>query len=227
MNELIFLILIGITIFTTYILYKIFDKRGLYFSLVILNIITFILSFKIIEILKLNINLGIVPFVGTLSIFYIFIIKYGNKEIKELQKISLFVNIIAAIFLVIMNYFIPAITETISINIKDSFIYNYKILFIYPIIMFLSQYLTVKLCIFVSNIQNNKAICILLTYIITALLYTVINYVISYVKIIAIKDSIYIGVSTYIIGLVITTIYIIFIHYAFKSKKVIRWLILL
>lgn len=222
MNELIFLILIGITIFTTYILYKIFDKRGLYFSLVILNIITFILSFKIIEILKLNINLGIVPFVGTLSIFYIFIIKYGNKEIKELQKISLFVNIIAAIFLVIMNYFIPAITETISINIKDSFIYNYKILFIYPIIMFLSQYLTVKLCIFVSNIQNNKAICILLTYIITALLYTVINYVISYVKIIAIKDSIYIGVSTYIIGLVITTIYIIFIHYAFKSKKVIR-----
>lgn len=222
MNELIFLILIGITIFTTYILYKIFDKRGLYFSLVILNIITFILSFKIIEILKLNINLGIVPFVGTLSIFYIFIIKYGNKEIKELQKISLFVNIIAAIFLVIMNYFIPAITETISINIKDTFIYNYKILFIYPIIMFLSQYLTVKLCIFVSNIQNNKAICILLTYIITALLYTVINYVISYVKIIAIKDSIYIGVSTYIIGLVITTIYIIFIHYVFKSKKVIR-----
>ena len=223
MNEIIFLILIMVTIVTIFILFKLYEKRGLYFSLVILNIITFILSFKITTFLKLNINLGIVPYVSVLSIIYLFIIKYGAKEIKELQKISLITNILTAIFLASINYFIPAITETISINIKDTFIYNYKILIAYPIIMLLSQYLIVKLYTFVSSIQSNKSICILLAYIITALLYTVIFYMISYINVLAIKHSIYIGISTYIVGLLITIIYIVFIYYLSKSKKVVKW----
>lgn len=226
MNEIILLILIIVILLITYILFKIFDKRGLYFSLVILNIIAFILSFKITTFLKLNINLGIVPYISVLSIIYFFIIKYGNKEIKELQKISLYTNILTAIFLVGINYFIPVITETISINIKDTFIYNYKILIVYPIIMFLSQYLIVKLYTFVSDIQSNKSICILLTYIITALLYTVIFYILSYINVLTLKDSVYIGISTYIVGLIVTIIYIIFINYLSKGKKVIKWLIL-
>ena len=222
MNEIIFFIILFIIFFATYLLYIIFDKRGLYFSIVLLNIMTLILSFKIITFLKLNINLGIMPYLGILNILYIFMIKYGNKEIKELEKISLYTNVLGAVFLVIINYFIPAITETISINIKDSFINNYKILIAYPIIMFVSQYLVTKLYSFVASIQNNKSVCILLTYIITALIYTVIFYIISYIKILSIKDSIYIGISTYIVGLIITIISIIFINYLSKNKKVIK-----
>ena len=222
MNEIIFFIILFIIFFATYLLYIIFDKRGLYFSIVLLNIMTLILSFKIITFLKLNINLGIMPYLGVLNILYIFMIKYGNKEIKELEKISLYTNVLGAAFLVIINYFIPAITETISINIKDSFINNYKILIAYPIIMFVSQYLVTKLYSFVASIQNNKSVCILLTYIITALIYTVIFYIISYIKILSIKDSIYIGISTYIVGLIITIISIIFINYLSKNKKVIK-----
>ena len=222
MNEIIFFIILFIIFFATYLLYIIFDKRGLYFSIVLLNIMTLILSFKIITFLKLNINLGIMPYLGVLNILYIFMIKYGNKEIKELEKISLYTNVLGAVFLVIINYFIPAITETISINIKDSFINNYKILIAYPIIMFVSQYLVTKLYSFVASIQNNKSVCILLTYIITALIYTVIFYIISYIKILSIKDSIYIGISTYIVGLIITIISIIFINYLSKNKKVIK-----
>ena len=222
MNEIIFLILIIVTLLTIFTLFKLFEKRGLYFSLVILNIATFILSFKIILFLKLNINLGIVPYIGVLSTIYLFIIKYGPKEIKELQKISLYTNILTAIFLTSINYFIPAITETISINIKDTFIYNYKILIAYPVIMLLSQYLIVRLYTFVSSIQSNKSICILLTYIITALLYTVVFHIVSYISVLTIKNSIYIGISTYIVGLIVTTIYIAFIYYLSKSKKVIK-----
>ena len=222
MNEIIFFIILFIIFFATYLLYIIFDKRGLYFSIVLLNIMTLILSFKIITFLKLNINLGIMPYLGILNILYIFMIKYGNKEIKKLEKISLYTNVLGAVFLVIINYFIPAITETISINIKDSFINNYKILIAYPIIMFVSQYLVTKLYSFVASIQNNKSVCILLTYIITALIYTVIFYIISYIKILSIKDSIYIGISTYIVGLIITIISIIFINYLSKNKKVIK-----
>lgn len=222
MNEIFVLILIIVTLLTTFTLFKLFEKRGLYFALVILNLVTFILLFKITTILKLNVNLGIVSYIGTLSIIYLFIIKYGCKELKELQKISLYTNILMAIFLTGINYFIPTITETISINIKDTFIYNYKILIVYPIIMFLSQYLSIKLYTFVSSVQPNKSVCILLTYIITAPLYTIIFYMLSYINVLTLKDSIYIGISTYIVGLIITIIYIIFIYYLSKSKKVIK-----
>lgn len=222
MNEFILIIILFMIMFTTYLLYKVYDKRGLYFIAVLLNIVTMILSFKIITFLKLNINLGIVSYLGVLTVIYLFIIKYGKKEIKELEKISLYTNILTAIFLVIINYFIPAITETISINIKDVFISNYKILIAYPIIMFISQYLVVKLYSFVSNIQENKTTCILLTYIITAILYTIVFAIIVYFKVLSIQTSIYIGISTYIAGLLITGFNLGFIHLLTKSKKVIK-----
>ena len=220
MNEIILIILICTTLLAIYILYKLYDKRGLYFLLPLFNILTFILSFKITTILKLNINLGIVSYIGTLSIIFIFLIKYNNKETKELEKIIMLTNIFTAICLVIINYCIPAITETISIHIESSIVYNYKIIIAYPLIMFLSQYLVAKLYTFVESIQTNISISILLTYIITAIIYTIIFYIICYIKILSIKDSIYIGISTYIIGLIITIINIIFINYLVKSKKV-------
>ena len=120
MNEFILIIILFITMFTTYLLYKIYEKRGLFFAIVFQNIISFILSFKIVTILKLNINLGIVSILSVLTIMYLFMIKYGKKEINELIKISLYTNVLIAIFLTMINYFIPTLTETISINIKDT-----------------------------------------------------------------------------------------------------------
>ncbi len=222
MNEIIFLIIILLTILLTFCLYKLLDKRGFYFSLVILNICAFILTFKITTILKLNVNLGIVPYLGVLTIFYIFMIKYGYKENKDLIKISLCTNVITAILLVIMNYFVPAITETISINIEETFKYNYKILIAFPLIMLLSQYLVCKLFKYISGIQSTKWICILLTYIITGIFYTTIFYILSYIKVLNIKDSTFVGISSYIVGLVITIINILFVYLLTKSKKVIK-----
>ena len=50
MNSIIIvLLLILVSLLLIYSMYKIYDKRGLYFSLVIMNIMSFILSFKIIK----------------------------------------------------------------------------------------------------------------------------------------------------------------------------------
>ena len=110
MNEFILIIILFITMFTTYLLYKIYEKRGLFFAIVFQNIISFILSFKIVTILKLNINLGIVSILSVLTIMYLFMIKYGKKEINELIKISLYTNVLIAIFLTMINYFIRTLT---------------------------------------------------------------------------------------------------------------------
>ena len=225
MNELLFTIIILLTLLTIFCLSKLYGKQGLIFALIVLDIISFLLSFKIIEVFRLNINLGIVPYIGTLSIIYIYLIKYGPKEIKKNEMICLYTNIMLALLLVIMNYMIPSITETVSINIQGTFEYNYKILIIFPTMMFLSQYIITKLYNFVSQIQSNIPICIILTYIITALVYIIIFYILCYIKVLSISDSLYIGLSTYIVGLIITIINIVFISYIVNSKKVLKWLI--
>ena len=54
MEELIALILIVLTLLIIFCLYKMFDKRGLYFSLVIMDLIAFVLSFKITYVFKMK-----------------------------------------------------------------------------------------------------------------------------------------------------------------------------
>lgn len=220
MEEIIILILIFLSLLTIFCLYKMLDKRGLYFSLVILNVIGLVLCFKITTIFKMNINISIVPIIATLSIIYIFIIKYGYKEISNLIKITLYTNLITVILLIIMNYFVPAITETISINMQGTFEYNYKILISYPIVMLISEILISKLYKLIYSLQNNYLICISLTHIITSLMYTVILCITSYIDIIEMKYSLFVGISTYIIGLPILIINMMFINYLVKNKKV-------
>ncbi len=222
MSEIIVLIIALLCIFTIYCLYKIFDKIGIYYAIIILNIIGFVLSFKITSAFKMNINIGIIPFITSLTGLYIFILKYGKKELNNIIKFTLYSNVTLSLLLIITNYFIPTITETISINMKETFEYNYKILFVYPLIASLSQYVVIKLFNFVSKVKNNIIINIILTYIITSLIYTIIFSLVSYINVLSIRDSIFIGISTYIIGFAFTIINILFI-YLITRKKVIKW----
>ena len=130
MDEIILLVLVALTMITIYCLYRMLDKRGLYFALVIMNLLTFILSFKITTILKINVNCSIISMISIFTILYIFVTRYGYKENKNLLLISLYSNITTALLIAVMNYFIPAVTETISINMQETFEYNYKILII-------------------------------------------------------------------------------------------------
>ena len=220
MEEVIILILVFLSMLTVLCLYKMLDKRGLYFGIVILNIIGLVLSFKISYVFKMNINMSIVPIIAINTILYIFIIKYGTKEIKNLLKINLYSNITTAILLIIMNYFVPAIKETISINMQGTFEYNYKILIAYPIIMVLSGLIISKLYQLIYSIQANNILCMTLTHIITSLIYTVVFSILSYIDIMEVKYSLFLGISTYIIGLPILIINIIFINILLKEKKV-------
>lgn len=218
MEEIITIVLILLTMLVTFCLFKMLDKRGLYFSLVIMNLLGLVLSFKISQILTINMNIGIIPMIATLSIIYIFIIKYGYKETKNLLLVSLYSNIAMSVLLIIMNYFIPAITETVSINMQGTFEYNYKILIVYPLIMLLGQYTVTKLYKLISSLQRNASICITLTYIITGLIYTIVFYLLAYINILEISYSIFLGISTYIIGIPITLINLLLINYSTKKK---------
>ena len=219
MNSIIIvLLLILVSLLLIYSMYKIYDKRGLYFSLVIMNIMSFILSFKIIKIFSLNINLGLIPMISIFTIIYIIITKYSIKDKKTILSLSLYTNIITSILILITNYFIPTVSETISISIKGTFEYNYKILILYPIIILLSQYIIIKLFNYLNELQSNIIINITLTYITTGLVYTLVFYLIAYINLIDIKNTIFMGVSSFLIGIIITLLNTLIIDLIFKKK---------
>ena len=219
MNSIIIvLLLILVSLLLIYSMYKIYDKRGLYFSLVIMNIMSFILSFKIIKIFSLNINLGLIPMISIFTIIYIIITKYSIKDKKTILSLSLYTNIITSILILITNYFIPTVSETISISIKGTFEYNYKILILYPIIILLSQYIIIKLFNYLKELQSNIIINITLTYITTGLVYTLVCYLIAYINLIDIKNTIFMGVSSFLIGIIITLLNTLIIDLIFKKK---------
>ena len=222
MEEIITIILVLLPLLAIICLHKILDKRGLYFGLVIMDLVAFVMSFKISYMFKMNINIGIIPLISTFTIIYIFLTKYNAKETKNLLMISLYANITVSLLLAVMNYFIPAINETISINMLGTFKYNYKILIAYPIIVLLSQLATAKLYGLLRTLQDNIMISMVLTYIITGLLYTVILYLLVYIEMLEIKYSLFMAISTYIIGLAITLVHTFFVDFIIK-KKVIKW----
>ena len=219
MNSIIIvLLLILVSLLLIYSMYRIYDKRGLYFSLVIMNIMSFILSFKIIKIFSLNINLGLIPMISIFTIIYIIITKYSIKDKKTILSLSLYTNIITSILILITNYFIPTVSETISISIKGTFEYNYKILILYPITILLSQYIIIKLFNYLKELQSNIIINITLTYITTGLVYTLVFYLIAYINLIDIKNTIFMGVSSFLIGIIITLLNTLIIDLIFKKK---------
>ena len=81
----------------------------------------------------------------------------------------------------------------------------------------------IKLYQFVSELQSNTFINIVLSYIITGLIYTVIFYMLCYIKVLSIKSSIFVGITTYIAGLALTISQAVFIKYVIDSKKVAKW----
>lgn len=220
MEEIILIILLLLTLLTTFCLYKMLNKRGLYFSLIIMNLLALVLSFKITYAFRININISIIPIIASMTILYIFIFKYGIKENKNLLLLSLYSNIITSMLMVTMNYFLPAITETISINMQGTFEYNYKIWIIYPLIILLSQFITIKLFNLIKEISKNNKFNIILTYIISGIIYTIVYYLLSYINIMKIRYSLFLGVSTYIFGIFITIITTFFVDYIVKKKVI-------
>mgnify|MGYP004672269755 FL=1 len=220
MNEIILTVILIISLMSIYCLYKIFDKMGLYYSLIIFIETAIITSFKIMKIFNFNLNINILFLVCIMTIIYIILAKYNTKELNNVIKISCITTIFSALIVLLLGYYIPSINSTIAINIKSTFIYNYKVLIALPITLLGGIIATTKLYQFIRKLQDNIYINIVLTYIITGLIYTVIFQIFGYLNVIKIYNSIYIGLTSYLFGLIITIIQLFTINLVLKQKKV-------
>lgn len=222
MNILIYIcILILVTIYI-HLMKKLLNNQGLLISLFTLNILSFILSFKLIKISNFSIIPNSITYISIYTIIYLLLEKCKKKEVKKIIYINLISNLIIGILLYIMSYYTQSIMDTTGINMTNVFIKNYRLLISYPIITYISQYLTIPTYLKIKEIYDNKFISTSTTYICIGLVDIILYTLISYYNVYDTKLLIEIILSTYMIRLILTVIHSIYLIIVTSKKKVIR-----
>lgn len=220
MEVMLIVLMMTLGIFFVFTSFYLQEKNGILNIYLIYNIIAFLLSFKILEILQINISANIVISSLFTSLTYFIIEKTNIKEYKTIIKQTFTINVIISIILLISSFYIGTIEDINSVNMKNIFLDNYKILISYPIITFINQVLILLIYNIINDIKQPTNIKIILTNLTVLMIESILFYISSYIFNIKISSLFFLIVSNYLIKVVITSIYTPFISYIIKSKKV-------
>lgn len=222
MNILIYFCILVLSIFTIYIFNKKLDKLGLTVMFSLMNLLSFILSFKYITISTLNINANAITYISMFSILYLYLEKTNEKETKKLINLNIIMNLLIVSLLVLMSLYIQTIDDTVGINMKNVFIDNYRILIAYPITLSLSLHGIIKMYNKVKTIYDNMFITTTVTFLLVGLIDLILFTLISYLLVMNVKTMIKLILSTYMLKIILTVIYSLFLMLIQNKKKVKR-----
>lgn len=218
MNLVIYLCILVIAIFSIYLAKKLLGKLGLTITFVGMSVISFLLAFKYVNLSTVNLNSNSISFVTMFTALYLLLEVIDKKEVKEIANLNFIINIFMAIMLYIMTYHTQSITDTISINMKNVFLNNYKILIVYPITTLLSNHLLILMYEKIKKLYDNSFITTVTTYLLIGIIEGILYTLLVYNKILNYKKIILILLSTYMVRLIITVIYSIFLILLSKKK---------
>lgn len=140
---LLFIIMLGLI----YLVHRYLGKSELYLLALIYSILSFIMSFKMIDIFGIYINGSVIFSTGLIIILYYFINRYNKKEIKRLIN-SIILSICFADIIILINGLIePSLYNNNFAYFRDMLVNNYMIFILYPI----STYITLRLSSYVFN----------------------------------------------------------------------------
>lgn len=220
MDVVLIILMLILGIFFIFISSYLFEKSGIIYIYLIYNILSFLLSFKILEVLKININANIVISSLFTSLTYLIIEKTAIKDYKNILKQTFIINVITSLILLIITIYIGSVNDINSVNITNIFSDNYKILISYPIITLINQSVILLIYNNISDITTNTNTRIILTNLTTLMLETILFSIFSYIFKLDFIHLLIIIVSNYLFKVLITSIYTPFISYLIKLKKV-------
>lgn len=224
MDIMLIVLMIALSVFFIFVFNFMLEKNGIKNIYLIYNIMSFLLSFKILEIFQININANIVISSLFTSLTYLMIEKSTPKEYKEIIKQTLTINIIVSILILIITLYIGTINDTISVNMNNIFKENYKILISYPIITAINQ---IFILLIYNNIKDNKMNTItriIITNLNVLMVESILFIVASYIFKVEFINILVLIISNYLIKVLITLIYTPFINYLINQKKVKLWI---
>lgn len=222
MNTLLFILIVGISFGSLYLFNKFLNKEGLFIWIIIANIISYISSFKIINILNFPMMASIPINITIFAAIFILIENYNIKDAKKGCNIILISSLMTIIFIFITISYSPSINDNISINFYNIFINNYILFLSYPIISYLSFRFAIKSYDTLKREYKTLTISNMLTIILFGLIET-IGLSFSLINNIDIKTIIIIIFTNYFVKLLLAACSVIFMSYL-TVKKVKEWI---
>ena len=220
MSIVIFLLLISICLELIYLVHKYLGKSEFYILAIIYSILSFIMSFKLVNIFGVDINLSIIFSSGLLVILYYFINRYGKGEDRKLITTIGISTRLFGIILILNTIIVPSLSDKNSIIYQSLIFDNIPILILYPISL-------IGTLIFSSYIFNElkkedsyRLVKTLLTVVGIVFADVFIFIYFSYAFIIKFDTSIMIALGNYLFKTIIVIIYILIINKIFDVKKV-------
>ena len=220
MSEIIFLIITIISMITIPLAYNYLDKKGLYLMLIIMIIVSYLLSFKVLNIWGLSVSANIITTISILEIVYLLIEKETKKNHYNYLFLTIFCLIATAFAILTTSSYIPSINDTLSTNMKGLFIDNYQILIIFPLLLIITEIISHPIYLTLNQIYQNKIISINLIYMVLGLLNSLIFSFIAYASDPSFLSKLNIALATYFIGLIISILYTPIFNYLTSKKKV-------
>lgn len=220
MNILIYLSIIIILILFLFLISKLLGNLGLIMSTIMTGVLALITSFKYTTLTTIDINSSVVLYITMYTSLYLLLENTTEKETKKIVVLNFLINIFTAFFLFLMSYHTQALTDSISINMKNVFIENYRILITYPVSTFFSSILLILLYQKIKKLYDLPFITTVTTYLVVGLVNALTFYLGSYYNIFTLKVIIELSLSTYMIGLIITVIYSLILPKLSKMKVI-------
>ncbi len=220
MNILIYLSILIILILFLFLISKLLGNLGLIVTTITTGVLALITSFKYITLTTIDINSSVILYITMYTSLYLLLENTTEKETKKIVVLNFLINIFTAFFLFLMSYHTQSLTDSISINMKNVFIENYRILITYPISTFLSSILLILFYQKIKKLYDLPFITTVTTYLVIGLLNNLIFYLGSYYNIFTLKIIIELSLSTYMIGLIITVIYSLILPKLSKMKVI-------
>ena len=224
MDSIFFFLILIVATFITYICNKYLKKEGLIVLFISCSSISYIMTFKYLAFQNISYNSNSIIYVTMLTALYLLLEKNSTKEGNKVINLNILLTIFIGIILYLMSNYTQSLNDTIGINMTNVFINNYRILIAYPISLLISQKILVKIYEKIKELYDNLFISTVTTYLAIDLIALIIYTIIGYYKVINNSDLIKLILSTYMIRLIITLLYSLFLTFIPK-KKVKSWII--
>ncbi|MEE3343473.1 MAG: hypothetical protein VZS44_05235 [Bacilli bacterium] len=219
MNIIILLSLLIMSLLATYLCNKYLKKFGLICLFIVSSIISFLLTFKYTTFFNINYNANSITFVTMLTALYLLLENNSKKEINKIVNLNFILTIFTCVILYILSIYTQSINDTIGINIKNVFFYNYRILIAYPISTYFSQRVLIEIYQEIKKLYDNIFISTVTTYLVIGLINAIMYILISYLNLLNVSNIIKLILSTYMMRLIITIIYSLYLT-LITAKKV-------
>jgi len=216
----VFILLMSICLGLIYLVHKYLGKEQFYLLGIIYSIVSFIMSFKLINIFGVDINANVIFSSGLILILYYFINRYNEKESRRFIYTVIIVSVVCNLFLIGTAVMTPSIYDKMSIFYQSLVFDNLPIIILYPvslgITMFFSEY-----CFREIKKENDKKDLKLMLVLFGILFIDVAIFVyFSYAFIIRYDSAVKIAIDNYLVKVGIMVVYMLIVNRLFMVRKV-------